>query len=276
VGRTVRILVPDGVIAFRERGAGPPVTLCHGFSLAGASWTEVVAATGPGWRWWLPDARGHGATGVPPGASHSLEASADDLLRSWDAAGIGRGHLGGYSMGGRLALTLAVRAPQRLRSLVVVSAHAGLHPSQRAARRAADGDLARRIIEQGIGPFADAWERLPLFAGVARRGPRPRARLARLRRRSRPQGLAASLRDAGAGAMAPLWDRLPTVTCPALIVVGAEDPRYRAHAARLARVLPQARVVVVPRCGHAVPHERPFLLGRLLREFLRQVEAGGG
>lgn len=271
-----QLAIPDGTLAYLDRGTGPPVTCCHGFALAAASWTEVAAAAGPGWRWLLPDHRGHGRTRVPAAASHSLEAGAEDVLRLWDAVGAERSHLVGYSMGGRLALTLAVRAPERLSSLVVVSAHAGLEADERPPRRAADRAWARRLRREGVGPFADAWEALPLLAGVARRSRRARARLARLRRRSRPEGLAASLRDGGAGTMTPIWERLATVTCPVLVVAGAEDPRYRAHAVRLAARLPHGRVAVVPRCGHAVPAERPYLLGRMLREFLRSVETDRG
>lgn len=269
------LALPDGILAYRDRGRGVPVTACHGFALAGAAWSEVAAAVGAGWRWLLPDLRGHGATTVPPDAPHTLEAAADDLVRLWDALGIGRSHLVGYSMGARVALALAVRDPERCRSLVVISGHAGLEPAGRPGRRDADRAWGERLLHDGTERFADAWEALPLFAGVARRGAPARARLARIRRRSRPEGLAASLRDSGAGAMAPLWDRLQGVRCPTLVVAGAEDPRYLAYAARLVGALPRAELVVVPRCGHAVPAERPHLLGRVLAAFLRSAEAGG-
>ncbi len=269
------LAVSGGRLAYADRGRGAPVTACHGFALAGPSWWEVVAAAGGGWRWLLPDLRGHGATAVPPEAPHGLAAIADDLIALWDALGIARSHLVGYSMGGRAALTLAVRAPARLRSLTIVSAHAGLADDQRPARRAADDHWRAILLERGTDRFAGEWERLPLVSGIARRSDRVQARLGRIRRRNRAAGLAASLRDAGAGAMAPVWEQLAAVACPALIIAGADDPRYRAHAERLAAVLPRAELAILPRCGHAVPAERPMALAERLAAFLERVEAAG-
>ena len=114
--------------------------------------------------------------------------------------------LAGYSMGGRLALALALRIPQRVRRLVLVSASPGLaDDGERAARRAADEALADRIEAIGVEAFAREWAAQPLFAGqppeVA-----AAAHADRLRRSAAEH--AAQLRGLGTGVMPPLWERL--------------------------------------------------------------------
>ena len=98
-------------------------------------------------------------------------------------------------MGGRLALALALRIPQRVRRLVLVSASPGLADAgERAARRAADEALADRIEAIGVEAFAREWAAQPLFAGQPAGGRRRRARgpAAAQRRASTPPSCAGS------------------------------------------------------------------------------------
>src|SRR6267143_2979723 len=124
-------------------GDGPAATLLHGFTQSGRSWREVIATTPAGWRWIVPDLRGHGATRLQPGAPCTMDACTADLEMLWDHLGIARTHLVGYSMGGRLALNVAARRPERLISLLTIGAHAGLEGEGRASRRQGDRKSTR-------------------------------------------------------------------------------------------------------------------------------------
>lgn len=261
-------MLPDVDLAYQAAGDGPPVTFLHGFSQRGESWSEVVGLLGGGFTTVLPDLRGHGLTLAAAGAPHTMAACASDLAGLWDRLGIGASHLVGYSMGGRLALHLAARLPGRLLSVVAVSAHAGLAEEERGPRRAADEELAGRIESEGVEAFAEHWAALPLFAGLARRGPEVLGRLDQARRANRAEGLAASLRGMGAGAMEPVWGRLGGFDRPALAVAGEADRRYRDYAERLVAAIPGARLEVVPDAGHAVHLEQPERFVRALRGFL--------
>ena len=87
----------------------------------------------------------------------SSPASAAELVT-------GRSHLVGYSMGGRLALWIAVRHPERVLSVTTIGAHAGLEPGERAQRAAADAALAERIEREGMDWFATYWAAQPMFS----------------------------------------------------------------------------------------------------------------
>jgi 2-succinyl-6-hydroxy-2,4-cyclohexadiene-1-carboxylate synthase len=259
------ILEGDDVrLNYEVIGEGSPVTLLHGFTQSGRSWNEIVSLMPDGWKWILPDLRGHGNTRVRPGAPYTMEACTADLEMLWDSLGIARTHLVGYSMGGRLALHVASARPERLLSLLTIGAHAGLEEEARGGRRRGDEALAHRIENDGIEAFVDYWASLPLFEGLERRGPSFAAQVRAARMDNHITGLAESLRGMGAGAMRPVWNELNRVTVPCTFVAGQLDHGYAASARRLAASVPDGRVVIVQRAGHTVHQERPEAFSRLL------------
>jgi 2-succinyl-6-hydroxy-2,4-cyclohexadiene-1-carboxylate synthase len=226
------------------------VVLLHGFAGTGRAWDPVIARLdAERYTALAPDLRGHGAqSGARP---VSFDAVSADVL----AAAPQRFVLCGYSMGGRIALHVALAAPERIERLALVATTAGIDDAEeRAARRDADERLAAFADEATIEAFADRWMAQPLFAGT----PPPAAALWREDLlRNDPRGLAAVLRGLGTGAMAPLWDRLPTLSMPATVLAGAGDPKYVALGERVADALPHAELVVVARAGHGLPREAP-------------------
>jgi 2-succinyl-6-hydroxy-2,4-cyclohexadiene-1-carboxylate synthase len=249
------------------------VTLLHGFTLNGQSWDELVQKMPAGWRWLTPDVRGHGSAKTEP---CTMDDCVADLTALWDLHGVERSHVVGYSMGGRLALHVAVRLPERTRSLLTIGAHAGLEPAAREARRAADDALAQRIERDGIEPFLRYWESLPMFAGIARRGPEFAAWLHALRVSNRPSGLAASLRGMGAGAMEPLWDELGAIRVRTTFVAGDQDSPFIAMAQRMAQHVRDSRLRTVQDSGHAAHFEQPDAMVGILADHLRWAAAPAG
>lgn len=245
-------------------GEGTPVTLLHGFTQSGRSWHEIVSLMPTGWRWVLPDLRGHGVTRVQPGAPYTMDACTKDLERLWDSLGISRTHLVGYSMGGRLALHVAATRPERLLSLMTIGAHAGLDEDAREGRRQADEAMAQRIEADGLEAFVNYWSSLPMFEGLERRGPSFVAQVRAARMENHVAGLAGSLRGMGAGSMRPVWHELNRVAASSTFVAGQLDHGYAASARRLAGSVPNGRVVIVQRAGHTVHMERPEAFSRLL------------
>jgi 2-succinyl-6-hydroxy-2,4-cyclohexadiene-1-carboxylate synthase len=241
------------------------VTLLHGFTLNGASWDELVAKMPARWKWIAPDLRGHGSA---PTAPATMDDCAADLVALWTHLGIERSHVVGYSMGGRLALHVAVRLPERTRSLLTIGAHAGLDEEARAPRRQADEALAERIEREGVEAFVHHWESLPMFAGIKRRGPDFAAWLHGLRMGNEAGGLAASLRGMGAGAMQPLWDELAAIDIPCTFVAGEDDAPFMQAAARLKASVEGSRVRSVRDSGHSVQFEQPDAAASILADHL--------
>jgi 2-succinyl-6-hydroxy-2,4-cyclohexadiene-1-carboxylate synthase len=232
------------------------IVCLHGFTHTGASWDPVVAALGERYRALAPDIRGHGASAeVEP---VTLGAVLHDLARLAPE----RFTLAGYSMGGRIALHLALAAGDRVERLVLIGASPGIADSgQRAARRADDERLAHEIERSSIDEFAARWAQTQVLAG------QPAEVLAAVhtdRLRNRPEGLARALRGLGTGALSSLWDRLGAVGMPVALVVGERDEKFRTIAAQMASQLPAAEVIVVPGAGHAVHLEAPAAVAAVI------------
>jgi len=266
----------DVRLNYYETGEGAPVTLLHGFTQSGRSWQEVIGKMPPGWRWIAPDLRGHGETRVKAGAACTMDACTADLDLLWQTLGVERTHLVGYSMGGRLALHVAARRPERLLSLLTIGAHGGLEEDAREGRRQGDDAMAKRIETDGLEAFVKYWTALPRFEGIERRGPSFVAQVRAERMGNTVPGLAASLRGMGAGAMEPLWDQLSGLSIPCTFVAGQLDHGYVASARRLAQVVPGSRVEVVPRSGHTVHQERPEAFARILLNHLEAASSPAG
>lgn len=257
-------------------GTGPPLLLLHGFTGSTETWAPFFPVWGKRSTLVAVDLLGHGASDCPPDpARYRVERCVADLIALVDQLGLGRVDLLGYSLGGRVALHLAVAAPERLGALVLESSSPGLvSPSERAERIRSDGGLAGLLEREGIAAFVDHWEQLPLFASQRRLPASVREALRHQRCQSNPVGLANSLRGLGVGMMEPLLDRLGEVRAPTLLVVGALDDKYRALGQAMASRLPAARLVVVADAGHAVHLEQAAAFARLVSDFLVSRQGG--
>jgi 2-succinyl-6-hydroxy-2,4-cyclohexadiene-1-carboxylate synthase len=262
---------PSASTAGVDASGRAPVVLLHGFTQTSTCWAPVDEALAGTDEVVALDLPGHGASSevradlwttadlvaatladlaVPPtgdGTRTAIDPGADAGPR-------GPVTLLGYSMGGRVALHVALAHPDLVQRLVLVGATPGIEDdAERAARRTADEALADRIEAIGVPAFLDEWLALPLFAGLAPEQAHRPERMA-----NTAAGLASSLRLTGTGTQEPLWDRLGELTMPTLLVTGALDPKFTNIARRmLPRLGGPAEHVVVPDAGHTAHLEQP-------------------
>ena len=235
-------------------GEGPTVVVLHGFTGSGTAMAPLTERLARSRRVVAVDLVGHGRSPIPDDpAAYTVDAMAVDVA---EVIGDAPAPVVGYSMGGRVALTLACRRPSVVTSLVLIGATPGIaEPAARAERRTSDEALAASIETDGLEAFVDRWMANPLFVSQDALGEAFLAEARAQRLAADPRGLARSLRGGGTGAMTPLHDRLPTCTVPTVLVVGELDAKFRAIAASMA--LPDARVEVVAGVGHAAHLEAP-------------------
>ena len=181
------------------------VILLHGFAGTRHGWDLVVDRLDR--ELYEPvalDLRGHGE--ARERRPVSFETIVDDVLETAP----GRFVLCGYSMGGRIALQVALAAPERVTRLVLVATTAGLEDAaEREERVAADERLAAAAERGTIEDFARRWCGQPLFADDP---PHVGAQARRDIARNDPAALAEALRGIGTGRMEPLWGRLAELT----------------------------------------------------------------
>jgi 2-succinyl-6-hydroxy-2,4-cyclohexadiene-1-carboxylate synthase len=233
------------------------IVLLHGFAGTGRGWDAVVERLdGERYTALAPDLRGHGA------ARDNRPITIAECVADVLAAAPERFDLCGYSLGGRIALHIALTAPDRVGRLVLVATTAGIEDeAERAERRDGDERLAAQLERDGLGAFAERWLAGPLFAD----DPPAAQQLARADiARNDAAALAAAVRGLGTGAMTPVWDRLGELTMPATVVTGSLDAKFGGLGERLAAELPDARTVVIPGAGHALPRVAPKVIADVL------------
>jgi len=229
--------------------------LLHGFTGSPQSLDELAAPQGSV----TPTLGGHLGTEVVGGFWDEVER----------LAALGRDCQGlfGYSLGGRFALGILARYPERFAHAVVVSAHPGLKSDEeRAARRDGDQRFVELLRERGLTAFVDAWQALPLWASQGGLSDHVKLRQREQRLRHQAHGLAESLLQHGLGEMPDLRPQLRRVRTPVDLVVGERDPKFATLGQELSGIIPGAHLTLVAGAGHNLLLERPQLVSGLLRQ----------
>ncbi len=233
----------------------------HGFLGGPELWHGLVQRLpGPCHAELLP---GHGPT--PRCLGDSFDETVLGLAATLPA---GDWQLVGYSLGARLALALALRFPERVRSLLLLGVDLGFPATaaaERRARQAFEDELAEQLGSAPLSAFVAKWERLPLFATQARLAPELLVRQRHTRLQHQPAGLAWSLRTLGTGRMPDLWARLAALRCPTRLISGGSDEKFLRIGQALCALRPDISHIVLPGIGHNAVLEAPDAIYPLLR-----------
>ena len=274
------ITVNSATYFYKVSGQGDPLLLLHGFTGSSQNWADHMPALAQHYRVITLDILGHGRSASPTNpARYTMEKIAEDVTVMLQTTIVNRQssivNLHGYSMGGRLALYLAIHYPHLFRALILESASPGLESeAARAERRTRDNALAERIERDGIAPFVDYWETLPLWASQQQLAPEKHATLRQQRLQNNPTGLANSLRGMGTGAQPSLWPHLTGLTLPVLLLAGELDEKFVTINRQMHALLPNSQLEIVAGAGHTVHEERPYPFQQSILTFLERLEIG--
>jgi pimeloyl-ACP methyl ester carboxylesterase len=248
-----------------------PILFLHGGALTAHTWDLCCLALRDEFHCLALDQRGHGDTDWAPDADYSIGAQREDIRGFADRLGLDRFVLVGQSMGAINGLAFAVTHPERLSALVMIDA--GPEVRRRGSSR------IREFVNGGEKPetLEEIIERALSFnprrdPQILRRSlmhnlrPQPDGSWSWKYDRSRFQRLD---QDTHLAERRRLADNLANVTCPALVVRGAEsDVFHQDDAERLAQNFPDGRQITIAQAGHTVQGDNPKDLVAALREFL--------
>lgn len=248
-------LLPLGDLRYhyRDIGTGETLLLLSGMASDGASWQPMLESLVARFRVILPDQRCTGQT-TPSDITSSREAMLDDIVALLDALQLRRVHLIGHSMGAMLGWSLAARRPDRVRSLVTMSAPPATLPARvdlfrtlaRLPGASASPDWFRLLFQFLFSPrfFEDAGE----VEAAARAA-------VDYEHRQAPQALA---RQAEALASFQTPPDTAAVTCPVLAITGEHDLLFSPQAlTATVNAYPVTRHQVIPAAAHALHWENP-------------------
>lgn len=247
---------PDGRtrLFWESTGDGAPVLLIMGLGLSGGAWWRTVPVLSRRLRVITFDNRGAGQSRALS-HSYTTEAMADDAASVLDAVGLERVHVYGISLGGMVAQQLALRHPQRVRSLVLGATNAG---GPRAVRPDAEVmAFFRHRMQMQAEEAARAF--VPFNYGArCRREHFDRIEEDLAQRLAHPFSNHAYRAQMFAAGLHNCYGRLPGIAVPTLVVHGRHDrvvPVANAHL--IAERIPGARLRILEESGHLYPTEQP-------------------
>lgn len=246
------------------------LVLLHGFTGSTKTWQHVVKALPKSVRCIMVDLTGHGQTSAPENVTlYSMASQLNTLHELFLQLHLEKFSLLGYSMGGRVALSYAVKYPDQINQLILESASPGLKSEEeRAVRKEADDALAKKILASGIESFVDKWENIALFASQKLLSGQVQLEIRTERLQQRAIGLANSLRGIGTGVMPNLWDDLAILPMPVTLLTGALDEKFVMLNQKMQNSLFDAKHLTIPAVGHAIHVENPLKFATIVEEII--------
>jgi pimeloyl-ACP methyl ester carboxylesterase len=252
-------------VYYEVRGSGEPLLLIHGLGSSTQDWEHQVDRFAERYTVVTYDVRGHGQSGKPRGR-YSVPQFARDAAGLIERLGIGPMHVQGISMGGMIALQLAVDAPHLVRSLTIVNS---------------GPEMILRTMKQRIAIY----QRFVIvrLMGMRKMGlvlstallPRPeheqmRALFVERWARNNPGAYLRALRALIGWSVSA---RLGTIKCPTLILTADQDYTPVAYKQFYTAAIPGAQLVVIRDSRHMLPLERPAEYNDAVMDFLAGVTA---
>ncbi len=211
-----------------------PLLLLHGFMGSQKDWLSFLPALSQQFYCLCPDLPGHGSNQA---LQLDFAEIAPALLTELSQMGIPTFDLLGYSMGGRIALSLLAGAPDRIRHLLLESTFPGFrHASERQARISHDQQIAADLLAD-FPAFLERWYLAPLWGGLSESPGFEKMYQRRLG--NDPQALAVSLLQAGAAQQPNYWPLLSGMKHNVLFLYGDQDRKYQTIASEINSLNPQ-------------------------------------
>ena len=243
-------------ISFSDEGSGSAVVLLHGHTLDRRVWDPLMPQLlGAGVRVLRPDLRGHGRSSRPESGYH-FSHHASDVATLLDAVGADSATVIGFSFGGGVALEMALTHGPRVAALGLMAPVMPDRPFEPAFMESLR-EVALTIRTAGVAEaMAGPWAQNPLFAhSFTKEG--IREKVATIVKDFPGAEFLATQRDRVEREW-KLPDRLGEIAVPTRVMVGEKEMLgFRAFADEAAAGIPDARLEVVPDCGHLLPLEAP-------------------
>jgi len=258
-------ITANGIEIFYEtRGSGAPLLLIAGFGCDRLIWLSVVPALAAQRQVILFDNRGTGQSSALD-QPYTVADMAEDAAALLDQLGVPQADIAGHSMGGQIALELALHHPGQVRSLLLLGALAQCDAWQRALIETW-GELPAALDPMLLARVIQPWMFTPAF--YAQPGAVAQLLEALTRNPYLPPAHALYHQSRAVSAAA-LAERLDQVRCPTLVLAGQQDILVPIRfAEQLAHGLPQAELVVLDNTGHGMLIESPDAVTEAMLSFL--------
>lgn len=262
---------------YEETGRGDTIVWIHEFAADYRTWEGQVRRFSRDYRCITYNARGYPPSDVPEDAgAYTYEHHRDDVLRLMDTLGVETAHLVGLSMGAYAGLQVALKAPDRVRSLVFSSGGSGAPNGDREKFKRDTHEGADRILREGMEAGANGLAMGATRIQLLNKDPRGWEEFRRYMGEHSALGAALTLKNYQAlrPSLHDYEAELRVLDVPVLLAAGDEDDPVIEANLFLKRTLPRAGLWIHPQTGHGMNLEEPDEYNRSIAEFLSAVERG--
>lgn len=260
-------------VRLREANPGTEtIVMLHGFGGTGEVFNEISdELLNSGISTVLIDLPGHGLTKSDPEPKiFNIQAQVYHLIELFETLNLKNPWLYGYSMGGRIALKMAIETNAKLKGLILESAQLGIvEESERIIRVESDRELATKLRKDPTS-FFNRWNRLPLFNSGSDYKNEATIKFESIQRSQNPDLLALCLENMSPGldpAIAP--DQLEHLPIPVLVLTGMLDKKYDLNWIKIASRHNTIDHTRIPESGHRIHLDQPELLAKELIHYIK-------
>jgi len=244
----------------------PAMLFLHGFMGSGKAFSPLIEKISPSVNPVTVDLLGHGESSRPvkPGRYETARQVSDlvSIIRRLQYRNL---LLYGYSMGGRLAQHLYLKAPVLFSGLILESTNCGIPDNENRKERAILDEKRALEIESDFTAFLHRWRKLPLFDSDSES---KATEYDAIMQNQDPAAMAASLRGFGTGRMPGVCSRLNGINKPAGLIAGERDEKYVDKMREMHNLIPGSLFTVAGNAGHRVHTDRPETIAKFLKKYI--------
>lgn len=252
-------------LCYRETGAGYPVMLVHGMGSDQTIWGSFIPLLKKNYQVITMDLRGHGESSKPPGP-YSMELFSEDINQLLDSLNIDKAHFIGHSMGGAVLLALALKNPEKIHSLTLISTFSYVDSQTQEVFM----KILKILLDKGYNAFFDTCLNLtnsPEFIEKNRKF------LSIIRDMKAKNISIPALKDTiDACLKVNFSDSINRIKIPTLIIAGKNDvfiPPY--HSEKIRNSVPNSKLKIIDNAVHNMlvehPEETYFIINEYLNKF---------
>ncbi len=259
----MQILLPGNLnLNYLESGRGHPVVLIHGMGSDHTVWEGLVPLLKDDYQTITVDLRGHGSSSKNPGP-YSIELFAEDVYFFLKSQNIDQAHFIGHSMGGLVLQELAVRHPEKFRSLTLISSFACIDPPLKEVLI----NLKDIIIKEGYKAFFDECLKVANTPGFIRKN---RELFSKIRDENAKVCSVSLIVDTiNACLNFDNRDSIMNIKTPTLVIAGDEDvftPTH--HGMKIYESIPKSQMKIIAGGCHNLLVEKPVETYAVIKRFL--------
>jgi len=241
----------------------------HGFLGSSSDWQNIINNYFSNYYCIAVDLPGHGLSEIDESAnSYDIENTAKYIVELIQSHNVKKCNLLGYSMGGRIAIYLAIYYSEYFDKIVIESAQPGIKDKiERMKRKNHDQILAENLESKSFHDFLDSWYNQSIFKTLKKHNNFANLRKSRLN--NNPRNLAKSLLEIGAGVQPSLWQDLKKIENDCLLIAGEFDTKYQTIFSKMHKEIFSSKFIIIKNAGHNIHVENPDEFTKIVKKHLR-------